>query len=333
VIWNLRSRTLLAIVLCAAFLSLSIAAPAPEVKVDIQATPQKATVGDPISLRLDVQLPQGYQVTLPKLGDNVGDFAILDFPPGKVITTGQGSDQSLSKYEAQIVVALYKPGEFEFPQIEMTLRGTDGSENKISSPAVKITIQSILTEKDQNLKQLKKQAEIQEPVRWVMWLLIACLVLILAAIGIWLWRRRRRPNMPRVAEPDVDPIAMAESDLRDLLRRGLLENGLTKQFYVSLSEIVRRILEAGFQIQTLEKTTSEILEELKLVGNGKGTGHALGTIESVLTECDLVKFAKYIPSQPETREAVESSFEILALAKKMKQPAVVAETSPVQGVS
>ena len=332
-ILSFRSNTLLAVALCAAFLSLSFAAPVPEVKIDIQATPQNATVGDPISIRLDIQLPQGYQVTLPKLGDQAGDFAILDFPPGKVVPSVQGGDQSISRYEAQILVALFRPGEFEFPPIEITLQAADGSKRAIATPPVKITIQSVLTEQDQNLKQLKKQAEIQEPVRWAMWLLIACLILTLAAIGVWLWRRLRRPQLQHAPEPDVDPIALAESDLRDLLRRGLLQNGHTKQFYVSLSEIVRRILEAGFQIQTLEKTTSEILEELKLAGDVTDPCPALNTIESVLTECDLVKFAKYIPSQPESDTTIESAFEILALAKKMKQPPAVEETSPAKGIS
>jgi hypothetical protein len=332
VIRSLKSILLISIALCAALLSSVFAASPPEVKVDIQATPQKATVGDPISIRLDISLPQGYQVILPKLGDQIGDFSILDFPPGKIITAGQAGDQSVSQYQAQITVALFKTGEFEFPPIQVTLRGADGSESQVSSQPVKISIQSVLTEQDQDLKQLKKQAEIQEPVRWVMWLSIACLIIILAAIAVWLWQRRR-PKLQPAGQPDTDLIVLAESDLRDLIRRGLLENGLTKQFYVSLSDIIKRILEAGFQIQTLEKTTSEILGELKLAGEGKGPGQALDTIESVLTECDLVKFAKYIPSQPENNAAVESAFEILALAKKMRQPATVEETPSVQGVS
>lgn len=330
---SLKSILFVPAALSVAFVSLCLAASAPEIKIDIQATPQNATVGDPITIRLDIPLPKGYEITLPKLGDQIGDFSILDFPPGKVMSADQAGDQSASRYQAQIVVALYKPGEFEFPPIQITLRGPDGIENQISSPALKISIQSVLTEQDQDLKQLKKQAELEEPVPWVLWLLVACSALLLGAMGIWLWRRRKRPKPLSTREPDVDPIALAESDLRDLLKRGLLENGLTKQFYVSLSEIIRRILEAGFQIQTLEKTTSEILNELRLVGNGKGLGESLNTVESVMSECDLVKFAKYIPSQHENNTAVESAFSILALVKNMKQPAAIEEKPPVQGVS
>jgi hypothetical protein len=333
VIRSLKLISLMTVALCAALLSSAFPASPPEVKVDIQATPQKATVGDPISIRLDISLPQSYQVILPKLGEQFGDFSILDFPPGKIMTAGQDGDQSVSQYQAQITVALFKTGEFEFPPIQVTLRGADGSESQVSSQPVKISIQSVLTEQDQDLKQLKKQAEIQEPVRWVMWLSIACLIIILAALAVWLWQRRRQPKLQPASQPDTDLIALAESDLRDLIRRGMLEEGLTKQFYVSLSDIIKRILEAGFQIQTLEKTTSEILEELKLAGDDKRPGQALDTIESVLTECDLVKFAKYIPSQPENNAAVESAFEILDLAKKMKQPATVEETPSVRGVS
>lgn len=330
---DLKLILIMAAALCVAFADSAFDASPSEVKIEIQATPQNATVGDPITIYLDIPIPQGYQITLPKLGEQIGDFSILDSPPGKITNAEQSGEQSISKYQAQIVVALFKPGEFEFPPIQISLRGADGSERQISSPPVKISVQSILTEQDQELKQLKKQAEIQESVPWAMWLLIACLVLTLAAIGIWLWQRGRRPKLQRTSEPDVDPIALVEADLRDLMRSDLLENGLTKQFYVSLSELIRRILEAGFHIQTLEKTTSEILEELKLVGNGKEPGQALNTIESVLVECDLVKFAKYIPSRDESNAAVERTFEILALAKKLKQPAVAEETMDVQEIS
>jgi hypothetical protein len=320
-------------ILCAICLHSALAAPPPQVKISMQATPPKATVGDPISIRLDMLFPKGFQVILPKLGDRVGDFSLLEFPVGKVLTGAQSSDPTLAQYQAQIVVALFKPGEFEFPPLQMILRGADAHEIPISSPSVKISIQSVLTAQDQNLKALKKQAEIQEPVRWIMWLSIVCLILILAAIAIWFWQRRRRPQPQHATQPYMDPIALAESDLRDLLGRGLLESGFAKQFYVSLSDIVKRILEAGFRIHTLEKTSSEILKELTADWDKAGPVQTLNTIESVLTECDLVKFAKYIPSRPESNAAIDGAFEILALVKKLRQSAAAEETAPVPGVS
>ena len=39
--------------------------------------------------------------------------------------------------------------------------------------------------------------------------------------------------------------------------------GLVKPFYVALSDIVKRILESGYGIQTLEKTTGEVMDNLR----------------------------------------------------------------------
>ena len=118
----------------------------------------------------------------------------------------------------------------------------------------------------------------------------------------------------------MDPYELAESELRDLVARRLLERGLVKQFYVMLTEIIKRILEARYAIQTAEKTTSEIITALQDGSGRPAKLQDLRRIESLLAACDLVKFAKYIPSKTEHEDAVESAFEILSICSKQAAP-------------
>ncbi len=298
----------------------------PGVEIKVEAKPQKATVGDLINIDIDAVMPSGCRIELPKFAGQVGDFSILDFLPGPVIPeinrdsqptqSESNQDGGRVRHQARIVAAIYKTGKFDFPPIQMTLWTAEEEKIVFPSPGISVEIQSVVTENDQNLRDLKRQAEIPEPVRWFLWFILALLVSIVGVISWWLWRQRSKPVFAQPAMPNVDPLDLAEAELRDLLGRGLLEKGFVKQFYVELSEIVGRILEAGYGIHTMEKTTSEIMESLCNSPPSAPTAGDLEQIEAFLIECDMVKFAKYYPAEAENMAAAENAFQILAAAKK-----------------
>jgi hypothetical protein len=168
-------------------------------------------------------------------------------------------------------------------------------------------------------------------VNWILWLSVLFVLLAVAA-GVWWWRqRRRRRALPIPEQLLIDPLASAEAELRDLLGRGWLESGLVKQFYVALSDIVKKILESGYGIQTLEKTTPEVMENLREKRVG-ASNYDFDSIESLLVHCDLVKFAKYVPSKTETENAVKDAFRILDACKRSRTEPAAAAAEPIGGV-
>ncbi len=318
----------------------TVAAPPPGVQVRIQAEPQKATIGDPIRIDVDISLPKGYQVRMPQFGAQAGDFSILEVFPGPTVpelkpagqsqpakSFGESEPPGVLHHRARIIATVYRTGEFEFPSLELILRDPAGKETILPAPPAKIIIQSVLSEKDQNLIDLKKQAEIPEPSRRILWLALGMLALLLAAFAWWFYQRRSRNSTAPLSGPRLDPLELAEAELRDLVGRGLLEKHMVKQFYVSLSDIVKRILEAGYGIAAAEKTTDEILEALHAVDRSGIPREELECIISFLCGCDLVKFAKCIPSQAESDDAVKSAFRVLSLCRDHRAapsaPAVV----------
>ena len=228
-----------------------------EIRVD--ADPPKATVGDYITLQYMFLVPEGHKIRLPSVADS-GEFTIIEsFPadalpvvpgesPGQQADPKVPADQSGVRSTASMVVTLYKLGEFQFPALQFALIDPSGQERMVESPPVTIQIESVLTEADSELKNLKTQAEIVEPVSWLLWSAVGILALILVALAWWLWQRgRRREELPSPRQPGLDPFAAAEAEIRDLLGRGLLEKGFVKQFYVSLSEIVRSCSRQGMR--------------------------------------------------------------------------------------
>jgi hypothetical protein len=334
-------RMAVAVLVLASTVAWSQQMPAPQplppgVAIRAEAQPRTATVGDPIRIELTVSLPEGFHARFPELKSQVGDFSVLESPAGPVAPPPAKGREAAGKIEsgagspgtsrASFTVALFRPGSFEFPSLPIVIRDRSGKEYSAASPPVKVEIRSVLTGKDEKLKGLKKQAEIEDPARWLYRLGLVLVLLTLALLAWLLWRRRRKPESARTELPGLDPYALAEADLRDLTGRGLLERGFVKQFYVGLSEIVKRVLEAGYRISTTERTTSEIMEGLSQISPSAPTGSELARIESFLNGCDLVKFAKYLPSAPENDANIQSAFSILETCRR-RGSATAAQTA------
>ncbi len=294
------------------------------VGISIKAVPDIATVGDPIRINLDITMPAGYHVEIPRPESQLGDFTILDFFPGPTIPdmgkSGKSAPPSPPQagvsrhYRAQILTAIYKTGKFTFPSIRIKLGTANGREIALSSSPVEIEIRSVRGDKDQNLKDLKKQVEIPERGRWIVWLIAGAGLLALGII-LWILRKRRSKRALHISPAQMqNRMDLAEADLRELLARGSPDNGHEKQFYILLSEIVKRILEAGYVIHTAEQTTSEITDSL--CKNPNLESGEIELIESFLLRCDIVKFAKYAPSRIENEAVSNDALQILAEARK-----------------
>jgi hypothetical protein len=308
----------------------------PGIDIKITAQPLQATVGDRIQIDYEISFPKGFQFQFPSLPEQLSEFTVLETFPGPAIPGRNAPEkQEGQHHQARLVVAVYRTGTFEFPALPFMLRDAEGKQMEVPGPTVKIRIDSVLSGENPDLKDLKKQAEIEAAVNWLLWFGILAVAAILA---ILVWRRLRRRPLPFLrpsAQPDVDPLDLADTELHELLGLGLLDKGMIKQFYVRLSEIVKKALEAGCGIQTVEKTTSEIMAALSAESEGRNArldAENLELVETLLLSCDMVKFARYLPSRPESDEAISKTARILAACRAARS-AVNPAAVPVEGVA
>jgi len=144
-----------------------------------------------------------------------------------------------------------------------------------------------------DIRDIKPPMAIPDVWEWVAWAL-AALAIIAAAIFFWRWWQKRRSQIP--AEPPVPAYVRAKQKLEEAL--ALIAQ--PKTFCILVSDTIRSYLEEQFDFHAPERTTEEFLRELSttdlLVPEQKDS---LGRF---LESCDLVKFAKYEPGEPELRE-------------------------------
>ena len=97
----------------------------------------------------------------------------------------------------------------------------------------------------------------------------------------------------------------------------LLEKSEIKQYYIRISEIIRHYIEDRFFIIALEMTTFQLIDVMRKDQIEKET---IDLVEDFLISCDMVKFAKYIPTDEENEKTTELAYKIIEDTKIIVEP-------------
>jgi hypothetical protein len=105
-----------------------------------------------------------------------------------------------------------------------------------------------------------------------------------------------------VSEPDLTPGEAALRELDRIEALDLANRGFYQQHYTLVSETIRRYLERRFGVLAMESPTSWTMEALAGITAADRLREPLGEI---MSECDLVKFARYVPEEDRIRGLIE----------------------------
>ncbi len=143
------------------------------------------------------------------------------------------------------------------------------------------------------LRDIRPPVAIPSGWAWVLWLAGALLVAVLGFLA-WRYVKKRRQEVAPV--PVIPPHIVAKQRLTDAL--ALL--GQPREFCIAVSDVVRWYLEQRFDFHAPERTTEEFLVELG--ATDRLTPDQKQSLGEFLQRCDLAKFARYEPREPELRE-------------------------------
>jgi hypothetical protein len=149
-----------------------------------------------------------------------------------------------------------------------------------------------------DIRDIKPPIEISNGWEWVP-AALAIIIFALALLFLWRWWQRRRAQIAFV--PPVPAHVRAKQKLEEAL--ALISQ--PKPFVIAVSDTARTYLEERFEFRAPERTTEEFLRELG--GTDLLTGEQKESLGGFLESCDLVKFAKYEPREPELRELHSSA--------------------------
>jgi hypothetical protein len=154
----------------------------------------------------------------------------------------------------------------------------------------------------EDIRAIKGPVHIPSSYAWLGWLL---LVVAVAVAGWFLWKKlRQRKEAPKSAV-SIPPHRRAKDRLRNA--NELLSDPYA---YCSLvSDVVRDYLEERFDLNAPDRTTEEFLDEMRASQALHPDHKAL--LEGFLSRCDLVKFARFEPTQDELKSLLESALRLV----------------------
>lgn len=276
----------------------------------VSINPQTAKLGQPINLLIKVRSPRG-KLRLPDSLD-LDPFVVLDRGSPEV------DDKGLLVFDVKIAT-FEKTGELEVPGFSLVRPAADGGVDAsgaaagqdVEVPPVKVKIASMLSGVQQ-----PEPRDLAGPVAVIvrdyrLLVLLGLAVLwILAAVAL---RLRRAPAAIAVRHEDLPPERPAHEIAIEKLDRivadDLLRQNRYHEYFDRVTDTVREYLGNRFGFFALDLTSRELLEELR---DRPTPGLDHGLLGRMLSEADLVKFAKARATDEMASRAIDGAYSVVS---------------------
>lgn len=137
---------------------------------------------------------------------------------------------------------------------------------------------------------------------WWMWLLL--IVAVVAAIYFGRKYRKTGKFITLPEKPQPKPWTVALQRLESLKAKNLWENGMEKEYFTQLTDILRDYLYDRFGINAMEMTSRQIMQTL---ADQADVREHRGYVRKILDVADFVKFAKVRPLPADNVEAFDNA--------------------------
>ena len=266
-------------------------------------------IGDQASFSFKTKVPPGSKFYLQNLQRDVGNGVEL---AGSPLVDTLKSDSGGTELQTTFTFTSFDSGSHVIPIINGYLENPDGSIDTVTFDAGKLEVTTIQIDttsyKPFDVKdQMVYPYTVKEFLPWG-GMLIAFVAIVLLVLRWWKRWRKKRSLFGKVVEPD-SPYIAALKELEKIRNQKLWQNNQMKLFYTRITDVLREYIEARFGLQAMEKTSAEILKELLPAGIDK---NEYDSLKELLEVADLVKFAKYVPSELENENAIPRAIRFIS---------------------
>ena len=301
-------------------------------RINTQLDTTLVTVGDRLTLMVSVEHANDATVSWPDS---------IDLSPFEVIgatahPTQQAEDRSISA--ASFVLTIFELGEVEVPSFSVDVLSPDGGRETLGTDRYGVEVVSVGADESGDIREIRGPFMIPlSAITIALGLLVLILLVLALALGYRKWRASRSTEEAAVGPPPRPAHELALEALADLEASPMLAHGQFKEYHIEVSMILRRFIEARYQVMALEMTTWEIIDGL---GGVRVGAEFCGDLRRLLDQCDLVKFAKVCPTDAASeqvvtrgRELVEASVlwmpeDLAAVAERVAEPVAEAVGEP-----
>ncbi len=252
-------------------------------------------IGEQIKLTLSVEGGKA-GMSWFRFPDSVNHIEIVN--RSKIDTALKGS---YTNYSQTIAITSFDSGRWEFPSLSLAGLGQ-------STAPISIDVLPVDVSKLEDYHDIKDIEEVQRQTNWLIVGIIAAITLIAIGMVYWLIIKKKKVIVPdTVLKGNQSPLEWALAEINKLNAQNLQRNE-AKKYYSELSNISRTFFHLQLNEQLHQKTTDEWMVSLQSlqVDNDVKT-----SFFQFLRLADTVKFAKYLPPEPENEVSVDAIKQML----------------------
>ena len=268
------------------------------VKAGVTVAADSVHVGDPFRVTIGVRAPVGATIDFPRELDSTGAVQSLD-----PVVVHASADTSAVEQYADYRVAAWDVGK-QAIRLDDVIVKLGSATRRIPITNASVFVKSVLPA-DTAKRVPKPPRDLFEvnPFPWWLWAIIAAVVIGLILL-YWWWRKRRHRPKPIAA---IDAFKHAESEFERIEKLGLLDAGERGRYVTLMLEVLRDYLAARHSRATLSLTSTElqrVVRDLPSIPQDR--------LGRVLTDADLIKFARRAVSSDRARDLGREARAIVA---------------------
>jgi hypothetical protein len=280
------------------------------IKAGVTVAPDSVRIGDPFRVTVGIRAPKGATIEFPQATDSASTVQSLD--PVAVRTS---HDTTATEQYADYRVAAWDIGPQPLKLADAIVR-LNGVERRVPLAGT-VFVRSLLPA-DTTKRAPKPVRDLFEFSVFPWWLVaLIAAVVVVGLLLWWLWWRRRRKGAAVVV---VDPYARAEAEFQRIEALGLLDAGERGRYVTLMIEVLRDYLAARYAEAALSLTSTELQRSVR------GLPHLpQERVTRLLTEADLIKFARRPVSSERARELGREARAIVEQEHVASQPVPAAQ--------
>jgi hypothetical protein len=279
-----------------------------DVKAGVTVVPDSVMIGNPFRITVGIRAPRGATIEFPAGTDSSSTVQSLD----PVVVRTSADTMTVEQY-ADYRVAAWDVGSQRIQLADAIVR-LDGAVRRIPLTGDSVFVRSLLPT-DSTKRAPKAARDLFEFSVFPWWIVALIAAIVILGLLLWWWlRRRRRP--PSIVV--IDSYARAQSEFERIEALGLLEAGERGRYVALMIEVLRDYLSARYAEAALSLTSTELQRSVRELPH---LSHE--RLVRVLTEADLIKFARRAVSGVRARELGAEARAIVDQEHIASQPAPV----------
>lgn len=264
--------------------------------------PQRIRIGEHATITLGTKTGGG-AVAWPSIGDTLtARVEVIAISP--VDTLDEDASDGLELVR-RITITSFDSGFWAIPPFRLSLDG-----RPVETAPLLLQVDGFPVPEDTEPADIRPIVRLPFSLIWWArqhWTLTASAALMAMAIAALalLLKRKRMAAAQEAPEAPPQPLHQRMLEQLDALERERLwQQGQHKAYQSRLTDLLRGYIEEHYQVPALERTTDELMQELRVSALTAEQRTLLG---NMLRSADLVKFAKAIPTPQENEQLMASA--------------------------